>query len=53
MSYSYSIFLIYLILSATCYLIFVLGKTLLAADYFAMGKIDAKFISGMKRIAER
>jgi len=31
------------------------GKTvtLLAADYFAMGKIDAKFISGMKRIAER
>jgi len=27
--------------------------TLLAADYFAMGKTDAKFISEMKRIAER
>jgi len=27
--------------------------TLLAADYFAVGKTDAKFILGMKRIAER
>jgi len=26
---------------------------LLAANYFAMGKTDAKLISGMKRIAKR
>jgi len=26
---------------------------LLAADYFAMGKTDAKFISGMKKNAKR
>jgi hypothetical protein len=27
--------------------------SLMAADYFALGKTDAKFIFGMKRIAER
>jgi len=32
---------------------FRMKESLLAADYFAMGKIDAKFISGMKKIAKR
>jgi hypothetical protein len=28
-------------------------ETLLAADYFAVGKTDAKFISGVKKFAKR